>query len=39
MTREQALKIAAKQHLEREVAEELKTGVPPEVALREWDLY
>lgn len=37
MTKEEALQIASKWHFEREV--ELKTGLPPEVALREWDLY
>jgi hypothetical protein len=39
MTKEEALQIASKWHLEREVEDELKTGLPTEVALREWDLY
>ena len=36
MTKEETLQIASKWHLEREVEYELKTGLPPEVALREW---
>ena len=39
MTKEEALQLASKWHLEREVENELKTGLPPEVALKEWSLY
>ena len=39
MTKEEALQIVSKRHLERDVEDELKTRLLSEVTLRECDLY
>ena len=38
MTKEEALRIAARCGLEAEVAREINSGLTPEQALYEWDL-
>jgi hypothetical protein len=38
ITKEEALEIARRHHLETEVAETMKYGYSPEEALEEWDL-
>lgn len=38
-TKEEAVKIASKYHLENEVLTAMKHGCSPDEALQEWDLY
>ena len=38
-TREEAISIARKYHLENEVKQAMKFGLNPDESLQEWDLY